>query len=46
MQPEDAVPPLKIFGDSSKEGFYIYRNRFGPKQTSRPITTTRIAGAW
>ena len=36
MQPEDAIAPLKIFGDSSKEGFYIYRNRFGPHQTSRP----------
>ena len=36
MQPEDAHASLKIFGDSSKEGFYIYRNRFGPKQTSRP----------
>ena len=36
MQPEEAIAPLKIFGDSSKEGFYMYRNRFGPHQTSRP----------
>jgi len=36
LQPEEAIAPLKIFGDSSKEGFYIYRNRFGPRQTSRP----------
>src|SRR5215212_3381518 len=36
MQPEDAVAPLKIFGGSSKEGFYIYRNRFAPHATSRP----------
>ena len=36
VQPEELIPPLKIFGDSSKEGFYIYRNRFAPRQTSRP----------
>ena len=36
VQPELLVAPLKIFGDSSKEGYYIYRNRFGPHQTSRP----------
>ena len=36
LQPEEMVAPLKIFGDSSKEGFYMYRNRFGPHQTSRP----------
>ena len=36
LQPEEIVAPLKIFGDSSKEGFYVYRNRFGPHQTSKP----------
>ena len=36
LQPEEVIAPLKIFGDSSKEGLYIYRNRFGPRQTSRP----------
>jgi hypothetical protein len=36
VQPENVIAPLKIFGDSSKEGFYVYRNRFGPRQTSRP----------
>jgi hypothetical protein len=36
LQPEEMTPPLKIFGDSSKEGFYIYRNRFAAHQTSRP----------
>ena len=36
LQPEEVIAPLKIFGDSSKEGFYVYRNRFGPRQTSRP----------
>lgn len=36
MQPEEAVGTVKVFGDQAKEGFYVYRNRFAPHQTSRP----------
>lgn len=35
-QPEEVVAPLRIVGDQTKDGFYVYRNRFGPRQTSRP----------
>jgi hypothetical protein len=36
MQPEEAVGTVKVFGDQAGQGFYVYRNRFGPRQTSRP----------
>ena len=38
MQPEEAVAggSVRVFGDQSKPGIYVFRNRFGPGQTSRP----------
>ena len=38
MQPEQMNPngSTPIFGASNQEGFYVYRNHFGPNQTSRP----------
>lgn len=26
----------RVFGSTTEQGFYITRNRFGPRQTSRP----------
>ena len=54
MQPEQALTggSVNVFGDPSKPGFYIYRNRFGPGQTSRPHFhdqdryVTVIKGTW
>jgi cupin len=53
MQPEQGLTgPVLVYGDQSKPGFYIYRNRFGPGQTSRPHFhdqdrwVTVIKGTW
>jgi quercetin dioxygenase-like cupin family protein len=54
MQPEQALSggSVNVFGDPSKPGFYIYRNRFAPGQTSRPHFhdqdryVTVIKGTW
>jgi hypothetical protein len=57
MQPEEASPnevtrSISIFGDPNQEGFYVYRSRFGPHQTSRPHFhdkdrwVTVIKGTW
>jgi hypothetical protein len=52
MQPEDAQGSVLVFGDPSKPGMYIQRNRFGPGQTSRPHFhdqdrwVTVIKGTW
>ena len=36
MQPEQAATGGRVMGDSSKEGFYIVRNRFAAGRGSRP----------
>jgi hypothetical protein len=54
MQPEDANPNgnTPMFGLPSEKGFYVYRNRFGPHQTSKPHYhdsdrwVTVIKGTW
>ena len=54
MMPEQANPNgnTPIFGQSSQEGFYVYRNHFGPHQTSKPHFhdkdrwVTVIKGTW
>ena len=55
LQPEDALDGdrVLIFGDPTKPGFYVYRNRFGwPHQTSKPHYhdsdrwVTVIKGTW
>src|SRR5205809_634127 len=54
MQPEDANPNgnTAVFGAQNAEGFYVYRNRFGPHQTSKPHYhdkdrwVTVIKGTW
>lgn len=54
MQPEAALTggSVKVFGDPAKPGMYVYRNRFGPGQTSRPHFhdqdryVTVIKGTW
>ena len=53
MQPEQGLTgSVAVFGEQSKAGFYIYRNRFGPGQTSRPHFhdqdrwVTVIKGTW
>jgi quercetin dioxygenase-like cupin family protein len=54
MQPEQALTggSVKVFGDPSKPGMYVYRNRFAPGQTSRPHFhdqdrwVTVIKGTW
>ena len=52
LQPEDAQGSVLVFGDPSKPGMYIQRNRFGPGQTSRPHFhdqdrwVTVIKGTW
>jgi hypothetical protein len=54
MQPEEANPNgnTAVFGQQNAEGFYVYRNRFGPHQTSKPHYhdkdrwVTVIKGTW
>jgi hypothetical protein len=54
MQPEQGLPEgaVNVFGDPSKPGMYIYRNRFAPGRTSRPHFhdqdryVTVIKGTW
>lgn len=54
MQPEDADigRTVVVFGDPSKPGMYVIRNRFAPGQTSRPHFhdqerfVTVIKGTW
>lgn len=52
MQPEEAQGSLLAFGDPSKPGMYIQRNRFGPGANSRPHVhdqdrwVTVIKGTW
>lgn len=57
IQLEEAMPTevnrsIPIFGSPDKEGFYVYRSRFGPHQTSRPHFhdkdrwVTVIKGTW
>jgi hypothetical protein len=54
MQPEEANPNgnTAVFGLQNADGFYVYRNRFGPHQTSKPHYhdkdrwVTVIKGTW
>ena len=54
MQPEHGLPEtsVNVFGDQSKAGMYIIRNRFAPGRTSRPHFhdqdryVTVIKGTW
>ena len=54
MQPEAALTDDRtlVFGDPSKPGFYVYRNRFRPGVTTRPHVhnqdryVTVIKGTW
>ena len=54
MMPEQASPNgnTPVFGAQNAEGFYIYRNHFGPHQTSKPHFhdkdrwVTVIKGTW
>jgi hypothetical protein len=54
MQPEQGMPgaSVNVFGDQSKPGMYVYRNRFAPGRTSRPHFhdqdryVTVIKGTW
>ena len=54
MQPDQGLPEtsVNVFGDPSKPGMYIYRNRFAPGRTSRPHFhdqdryVTVIKGTW
>ncbi len=54
MLPEQANPDgnTAVYGASGQEGFYIYRNHFGPHQTSKPHYhdkdrwVTVIKGTW
>jgi hypothetical protein len=54
MQPEQGLPEgsVNVFGDPSKPGLYVYRNRFAPGRTSRPHfhdqdrVVTVIKGTW
>ena len=54
MQPEEANPngSTAVFGAQNAEGFYVYRNRFGPHTTSKPHYhdkdrwVTVIKGTW
>jgi len=54
MQPEEANPngATAVFGAQNAEGFYVYRTRFGPHQTSKPHFhdkdrwVTVIKGTW
>jgi len=54
MMPEEAAPNANtaVFGQQNADGFYVYRNHFGPHQTSRPHYhdkdrwVTVIKGTW
>lgn len=54
MQPEEANPNgnTAVFGLNNQDGFYVYRNRFGPHRTSKPHYhdkdrwVTVIKGTW
>jgi quercetin dioxygenase-like cupin family protein len=54
MNPEQALTggSVRVLGDQSKPGMYIYRNRFAPGNTSRPHYhdqdryVTVIKGTW
>ena len=52
MQPEDGMTSVTVFGDPSKPGIYVLRNRFAPGITSRPHFhdqdryVTVIKGTW
>jgi quercetin dioxygenase-like cupin family protein len=52
MQPEQGLVSTTVFGDPSKPGFYVVRNRFAPGVTSRPHYhdqerwVTVIKGTW
>jgi len=54
MQPEEALTggSVPVFGDQAQPGMYVFRNRFGPGQTSRPHYhdqdrfITVIKGTW
>jgi oxalate decarboxylase/phosphoglucose isomerase-like protein (cupin superfamily) len=54
LQPEAALTggSVKVFGDPAMPGMYVYRNRFGPGQASRPHFhdqdryVTVIKGTW
>jgi quercetin dioxygenase-like cupin family protein len=52
MNPEQTLTGGSVFGDPSQAGVYVYRNRFGPGQTSRPHYHDRdrwvtvIKGTW
>jgi hypothetical protein len=54
MQPEEALTggSVNVFGDQSKPGMYVFRNRFAPGVTSRPHFhdqdrwVTVIKGTW
>ena len=52
MQPEQGLVSTTVFGDPSKPGIYVVRNRFAPGVTSRPHYhdqdrfVTVIKGTW
>ena len=52
MSAEHGMAAVPVFGDPSKPGMYVYRNRFGPGATSRPHFhdqdrwVTVIKGTW
>ena len=52
MQPEEGLVSTTVFGDPSKPGMYVIRNRFAPGVTSRPHFhdqerfVTVIKGTW
>src|SRR5688572_12140213 len=54
MQPEEQGPEARtfVFSDQAREGFYAYRNRVPPNQTTRPHYhdkdrwVTVIKGTW
>lgn len=52
MQPEQGLVSTTVFGDPSKPGIYVIRNRFAPGVTSRPHFhdqdrfVTVIKGTW
>jgi len=52
MQPEQGLTSVTVFGDPSKPGMYVIRNRFAPGNTSRPHYhdqdryVTVIKGTW
>lgn len=52
MNPEQGLTSMTVFGDPSKPGIYVIRNRFAPGNTSRPHFhdhdrfVTVIKGTW